>query len=328
MDECAAHVTANALPPTGPLGRLACGDRRIDRRQLLLLLLGGTVALAGCAGPPGPGPTSGAASSPGSATSGGSGTAAPTPSSSLPSSAANGGNGPTADRPLWTPDANDVSPQVKLIAAEYVETTVNEPAVQVVFAQYGGILSASASVLVVTHPWPLAPDRAAGTTYDVRLVRSGSSWRVTEIHPSTPGPAAANLSGAARAVLAEPRIDLAPAGRADVASGQVHDTVLQALLTLAQTYRIGVSVVRSGHPIDVFGTSRPSDHPVGRAFDTWRIDDQGVVSASTPRSLVTAYMQAAARAGSYNVGGPYSLSGSTYFTDNTHHDHVHAGFQA
>ena len=82
--------------------------------------------------------------------------------------------------------------------------------------------------------------------------------------------------------------------------------------TLAQTYRIAVSVVRSGHTVDVFGTSRPSDHPLGRAFDTWRIDDHSVVSASTSRSLVTAYMQAAGgTGGSYNVGGPYLLAGST-----------------
>jgi hypothetical protein len=37
-------------------------------------------------------------------------------------------------------------------------------------------------------------------------------------------------------------------------------------------------------------------------------------------------MRAAASTGSYNVGGPYQLPGSTYFSDNTHHDHVHAGY--
>lgn len=37
---------------------------------------------------------------------------------------------------------------------------------------------------------------------------------------------------------------------------------------------------------------------------------------------------AAARIGSYNVGGPYLLSGSQYFSDQTHHDHAHAGFSA
>jgi hypothetical protein len=40
-------------------------------------------------------------------------------------------------------------------------------------------------------------------------------------------------------------------------------------------------------------------------------------------------MEALAAAGSYNVGGPV-LPGAPpqYFSDRTHHDHVHAGFTA
>jgi hypothetical protein len=164
-----------------------------------------------------------------------------------------------------------------------------------------------------------------GWTFDVRLSSAVPSWRVIAINPSAPGAAAA-LDSLATQVLSSSRIDLPPASRADIASGQVHDTVLKAMLGLAQTYTIGVSVIRSGHPTNVFGTTRPSDHPRGRAFDTWRINDMPVVAASTPRSLVTAYMTAAAAHGSYNVGGPYLLNGSVYFSDQTHHDHVHAGF--
>ena len=38
-------------------------------------------------------------------------------------------------------------------------------------------------------------------------------------------------------------------------------------------------------------------------------------------------MEAAAAAGSYNVGGPYLLGAPPqFFSDATHHDHVHAGF--
>jgi hypothetical protein len=128
-------------------------------------------------------------------------------------------------------------------------------------------------------------------------------------------------------VLASQRITLPPASTADVRSGAVHDSVLTAMLRLAENYRIGVSVIRSGHPLYVFGTNRLSDHPRGRAFDTWQIDGHAVVDPATPRALVTGYMRAAAAAGSYNVGGPYRLSGATYFSDATHHDHVHAGFQ-
>jgi hypothetical protein len=35
-----------------------------------------------------------------------------------------------------------------------------------------------------------------------------------------------------------------------------------------------------------------------------------------------------AEAGSYNVGGPYAMTfgDTSFFSDATHHDHVHAGF--
>jgi hypothetical protein len=114
-----------------------------------------------------------------------------------------------------------------------------------------------------------------------------------------------------------------------VASGHVHDSVLLALLGVARTHRPSVSVIRSGHPLYVFGTDRLSDHPQGRAFDTWAIDGHPVVDPRTPRSLVEDYMHAVAAAGSYNVGGPYLLGAAPqWFSDDTHHDHVHAGFAA
>lgn len=300
----------------------------LDRRSLLLIA--GASLLAGCTGastgkpsPSGAAPSAPSVASPtGTSTSSTAGVATTTaPGTSAPSTSA------PAARPVWTASPQDVSPEVKQTATGYVESQIH-PDVEVVFAQYGGILSTTASVLVVTHPWPTVSDPAAGTTYDVRLVKKGSTWSVTEVHPSDPGAPSRTVSTAARQVLSLEQIDLSPAARADIASGQVHDSVLTAMLTLAGTYRLGVSVVRSGHPLDVFGTSRPSDHPVGRAFDTWRIDDQPVVAASTPRALVTAYMRAAASLGSYNVGGPVLPSGSQFFSDATHHDHVHIGFRS
>jgi hypothetical protein len=212
-----------------------------------------------------------------------------------------------------------------------VEREGNGPdrALQVVDAQYGGLLPDAASVLVVTQSWHRVGDRVVpgGHTYDVRLSRAGTAWRVTAVHPSQPGPAVGSLTPAARRVLASDRIHLPPAATRDVASGQVHESVLTALLTVARTHRPSVSVVRSGHPLYVFGTTRLSDHPQGRAFDTWAVDGHAVVDPRTPRTLVVDYMHAVAAAGSYNVGGPYLLgSAPQWFSDDTHHDHVHAGF--
>ncbi len=286
----------------------------LDRRGFLLLAVSGV--LAACSGAPAhPVPPSRRANTP--------------PPSAAPPSATT----PALPRVrAWRPDPNELDPSAKLAAVRLVERqgTGRRSVLEVVDAQYGGLLDGSASVLVVTRSWHVdrrGALRPGGATYDVRVARTGRRWHVTAVHPSHPGPPARALSAAAREVLDHPRIDLPPAAHADVRSGQVHDSALVAMLTLARRHRIGVSVVRSGHPLLVFGTDRPSDHPQGRAFDTWRIDGRPVVEAATPRRLVTDYMEAAAAAGSYNVGGPYLLGAAPqFFSDRTHHDHVHAGF--
>lgn len=319
----------------GPLGRRA-----------LLLTAGGL--LAGAAGCSGTSPTRAGPSGAASALS-----ASGSPPSPLPTTTA------------WRPDRGDVDPAVKLRAVQVVEAIgawaagqggaaaakrrvaalgaapslvdqagallprAAEATLQVVDAQYGGILADRASVLVVCRQW--TPGHAGGTTVDVRLSRARPHWEVTALHPARPGAAAASLPTTARQVLADPRITLPPAAQADFHSGKVHPSVGRALLRLAGSYRMYVSVVRSGHPLDVFGTDRPSDHPLGRAFDVWQIDGHAVVDPATPRRLVESFMRDAAAAGSYNVGGPVQLAGGAagqFFTDNTHHDHVHAGFTA
>ena len=298
------------------------------RRQVLAL--GAVTATAACVGQPTPSQTS-QVTTPGSSTPEGGATptnpdptSPATPAASAPATTSTTSPSAPDDRPpVWQPDPNDVSPEAKATAAQHIQATVGPPPAEVIDAQYGGILANQASVLVVTHQW--GGPATAGTTYDVRLIRAGTSWTVTQVLPSTPG-TTSPTSAAARKVLADPNIALPPAARADIAAGHVHDSVLNAMLTLAQTFRIGVSVVRSGHPTYVFGTARLSDHPFGRAFDTWRINDHPVVAATTPRPLISQYLQAVANTGSYNIGGPFTLPGTPYFTDATHHDHVHAGY--
>ena len=292
------------------LAGVSATDRLRTRREFLVLAAAGT--LAGC----GSGTHRGASS-----------TAPPTAKATASSSAP-----ASLPRPkTWHPSDGDIAPIVKLTAVRHIERIGTDAThrVEVIEAQYGGLLSTSASVLVVCRSWSLRGGRltTGGHTFDVRLVRHGSSWVVTAVHPSEPGSPLARPSAAARQVLASDRVLVPPAAQADIESGRVHDSVLEAMLRMAQRWVIGVSVIRSGHPTYVFGTDRLSDHPRGRAFDTWRIDGHAVVSPVTPRGLITSYMDALANLGSYNVGGPVLLgSAPQFFSDQTHHDHVHAGF--
>lgn len=289
----------------------------VSRRSVLVL--GAAALVTGCSSAPQPRAT--ASRSPSSP---------PTPSASPSSSTAVPAALPTARR--WQPSSNDREPACKRAAVDHIEKagTSAERTIEVIDAQYGGLLASSASVLVVTRSWRRVGGRVVtgGTTFDVRLTRQSAGWHVESVYPSTPGSPVAGLSPLARRVLGSDRIDLPPAARSDVLAGRVHASVLSALLGVAGAHRVGISVIRSGHPLHVFGTTRPSDHPVGRAFDTWSIDGHPVVDARTSRQLVTEYMHAVAAVGSYNVGGPYLLgSPPQWFSDDTHHDHVHAGFR-
>ncbi|MFD0401485.1 hypothetical protein ACFVHI_25790 [Kitasatospora sp. NPDC127121] len=337
-------------------GARGAGRRGVLRAGAAALLLGA----AGCGSGAGrPAVTTGPAGTP---TETSTWTVAPTPTgtptvSALPNPA------------LWQPGPSEVQPDVKRRAVELVAAlgawppggqgveaararvaalglppeladragplapTAAEASLEVIDAQYGGILADSASVLVVCRQWTRRADGSVaegGTTVDVRLSRAAPRWTVTALNPGEPGPAAASPAPAVAQVLAQPRIELPPEAAADLRSGTVHDSVLAAMLRLAGPYTLSVSVVRTGHPLDVFGTTRPSDHPLGRAFDVWRIDGQAVVDPSTPRQLIESFMRDAAAAGSYNVGGPVAIPGvgNQFFTDDTHHDHVHVGFSA
>ncbi|MEU9481958.1 hypothetical protein [Streptomyces sp. NPDC048191] len=320
------------------------------RRTVLAALAGIALGVAGCSGSKAPQ----AQPSRGPAT--GSPSPSPSPAPALPRTTP------------WRPTPAEVQPPAKLRAVRLVEAigawadghggagaararvaalglptalvaqagpllpTADQAALQVVDAQYGGILTRSASVLVVCRQWTRRGGTvsAGGTTVDVRLSRSGSAWTVDALHPAHPGPPVRSPAPDIRTVLSDDRIVLPPAAAADLRSGRVHTSVARAMLALARTYRLEVSVVRSGHPLDVFGTSRPSDHPRGRAFDVWRIDGHAVVDPATSRGLIERFMRDAAAAGSYNVGGPVLLSGGSagqFFSDATHHDHVHIGFR-
>ena len=195
-------------------------------------------------------------------------------------------------------------------------------------AQYGGILGRL--VERARRRRPVArPARRVRSWRAARRSTSDSSpasprWRVTEALPARPGSPAASLTSTARKVLADTRIRLPHAARSDVLAGTVHDSVLSLLAALSREHVVDVSVLRSGHPLHVFGTSRTSDHPRGRASTSGRSTTGRSSCPRTTRSprqpcasaWPTAPTTSAARSGS---------SGRQYFSDRTHQDHVHLG---
>jgi len=239
----------------------------------------------------------------------------------------------------WTRSAGDATAARQRVAAAGFDPVLvdalapllgvgTSAVIQVRDAQYGGILGTSASVLVVVDQWRLLSDGSisvGGTTVDVRMVKATPRWRIVDVFPARPGAPTSKLTSIAHEVLSNSRIRLPYAAKSDVLAGGVHDSVLNLLIKISAVYVVDVSVLRSGHPLNVFGTSRPSDHSRGRAVDIWALDSRPLV-LPTNHALASSAMRFAVSHGAYNVGGPVLLRGSQYFSDRTHQDHIHLGF--
>ena len=132
-------------------------------------------------------------------------------------------------------------------------------------------------------------------------------------------------------VLANPRIALTDRARADLIEGGIDRRLLTVLQKLAKGHTISVTVLRSGHSQFVKGTDRVSNHIVGRAADIGRVDGQPV-SIANPGAL-DVLAQALAMPDSIRpteLGGPVDTDGDgpIGFTDSSHDDHLHIGFDA
>lgn len=241
----------------------------------------------------------------------------------------------------WRPSAPD-DPAGRVVAAGYpadlarvagplLDTPADAASTTVVYAQYGGLTEASASVMV------LACQQLRGEVgedvrevlLDVRLRRTVDGWQVTpRVDPPRPPVAPARPGGPTalgRAVLDNPRIRIPEPGTADILQRRVGDPILAVLDELGRTHDLDVHVLVTGHPGTVFPTTRVSNHAVGRAVDVRALDGRLVVAIPRDDPLLAAVLAAAGRAGATEVGGPVRPPGGGFFTDDVHRDHLHLG---
>ena len=208
-------------------------------------------------------------------------------------------------------------------------------ALQIVYPQYGGLSSdrASASLLTICEqtrylagePTP----RVLSTVVDVRLERDSDRWSVRALLPASPADPVLPMSDGIEAALDNDRLRLPAPARDDLLSGKIVPEVVAMLQGLSTRWVLDVCVLSSGHPENVFGSERPSNHTLGRAVDIWAIDEIPVIDQG--RSQWQAVMTAAHQDfGADEVGGPEDVDkvrGRPYFTDLVHQDHVHLGFE-
>lgn len=204
---------------------------------------------------------------------------------------------------------------------------------EIVYPQLGGLTSTDASVMVVLRQRLDGPGgvREVSRTIDVRLQNTAGGWMVVDIASlgDVDPPPNATQSAQATAVLTNANITMPDTAIWDIREGRVDARVLEVLAEIGADHQIAVSTIVSGHPIEVFGTARPSNHSAGRAVDIWAVDGQPVVLQRQEGSAVHALVRQLLDRGVEELGSPWDLDGpasSASFTNDVHQDHLHIGF--
>ncbi len=201
---------------------------------------------------------------------------------------------------------------------------------EVVYPQLSGVTPTSLGAMVVVRQTLSDEDgaeRLVTRALDIRLRRSTGPWSLDRIGPVGGAPPESDRapSPAAKRVLEHPRITLPDSARWDILSGDVDEGLLEALAGAAERYRLGIAVIRSGHPQNVWATTTPSAHSVGNAVDIYAVDGVPVLNQRQEGSAAFELASELVDGGAAQIGSPWILGagGSQSFTDEVHQDHIH-----
>jgi hypothetical protein len=203
---------------------------------------------------------------------------------------------------------------------------------EVLYPQFGGLTATTSSIMVVVRQVIGSPGgerRTETRTVDVRLRLADGTW-IFDLLDDVGGPPVErpdDLPDEAVAVLDDDRIELPDSARWDIYEGETAVTLLALMTRLAdRTGGFAVCTLSRGHPTNVFGTDRLSDHTRGRAVDIHRVGEALVIddraSGSPTLDAVDWLYEDEIQP---VVGAPLALDGfgGRSFTDDVHQDHLH-----
>lgn len=201
----------------------------------------------------------------------------------------------------------------------------------IVYPQLGGFTGTKASIMTVTRLRMLkgANVETVTRTLDVRVENRQGLWTVVDVASLGGDPVARPmvLSDPERVVLDHPQIDLPDSARWDIHAGRIADRVLLVLASIADSQPVGVTVLSTGHPVEVFGTTSVSNHIPGRAVDLWKIGVP-VIDQRQPDGALRPLVQRLLAEGVTELGAPFDLDGpgGANFANLVHQDHLHVAF--
>jgi len=161
------------------------------------------------------------------------------------------------------------------------------------------------------------------------VLAKAAAYLTTPALPAVDGDAAELASQ----VLANPRLTIYEAGRADIAAAVIDARVLALLQTLSQRWELTVTSLKTGHSMCVGGGAYAgcsvSNHYYGRGVDIGAVDGRAVTPGNTAALDVAQTL--AALSGPLRpdeVGTPWpALDAPGFFSDRAHLDHLHIGWE-
>jgi len=136
----------------------------------------------------------------------------------------------------------------------------------------------------------------------------------------------------AEQLLANPRLTLSAAARADLAHGLVDARMVTTLAGLLARHTLTVSGFKTGHPVNVVThhglSAEVSNHHYGRAADITAVDGAPVSRRNTAARALVLQLKASVFSGRRpEIGQPWpDLVGDGVFTNAVHQGHLHLGF--
>ena len=201
---------------------------------------------------------------------------------------------------------------------------------RVVYPQLSGLGAETVGTMVVVDQTVESPEGERSTyrrVLDIRLRRAGEGYALDQLASigGDPVQRPGGLSPVESQVVSDPRISLSDSARWDIYRGKVDEGLLTAILSVADSRRLAIGPLISGHPVNVWETDRISAHSQGLAADIYAVDGELVAQQ---RGTGTAANQMAAEllaGGAVQVGSPLPVleAGVRSFTDGVHQDHVH-----
>ena len=131
---------------------------------------------------------------------------------------------------------------------------------------------------------------------------------------------------AAEALLQNKNLVLDADAQKDIRDGAVDPRMIGLLGKLAEKHKIELSVIKTGHAQFTSGGS-VSNHFEGRGIDIARVDGE-IVNSGSPaaRELASEIAEMTGDLRPTEVGTPWAIGASGFFTDAGHQDHLHVAY--